>query len=287
MRHQSPHAGTQLHTSWAPACSHGSAFAGRRSGFTLIELLVVISIIALLITLLLPALKNARVLTRATVCSNNQRQIGVAFAVYTTEFKEFLPPVNSGIGYNANGTAKAYGMWNALGPYTGFPQWAGMLSPPVSVDDPTRIKTDSYWGQYKVKGKLRGTVWACPEVNGEQAPWGDIYGESFYLQSPAGGGANNPRAWSKPRPSLAIPSPSSSIHVSDADDWHLGNVLNVGTEASAGKYTFDIYRHGQIGTGSAAILYADGHGAIRSGQSIIDNITIVASPTSMWNFKLP
>jgi len=57
----------------------------RFSGFTLIELLVVISIIALLIAILLPALSNARASGRHVTCLSNMRQIGIVNSVYASE----------------------------------------------------------------------------------------------------------------------------------------------------------------------------------------------------------
>ncbi len=66
----------------------------RRSGslaFTLIELLVVISIIALLVGILLPALGAARKTAQRAVCLSNQRQVGVAMTAYATNNKGYLP----------------------------------------------------------------------------------------------------------------------------------------------------------------------------------------------------
>ncbi len=57
------------------------------SGFTLVELLVVVSIIALLIALLLPALNKARDVTQQVRCLANQRQLGVFMQVYAQEHR--------------------------------------------------------------------------------------------------------------------------------------------------------------------------------------------------------
>ena len=66
----------------------------RRRGFTLIELLVVISIIGVLVGLLLPAINSAREAGRRVQCQNNQKNVGLALAQFSTAKNSFP---NSGI----------------------------------------------------------------------------------------------------------------------------------------------------------------------------------------------
>ena len=65
-----------------------------RRAFTLLELLVVIGIIALLLSLLLPALARGREAARATMCRSNLRQVHQALMLYAQENEGFVP-----IGY--------------------------------------------------------------------------------------------------------------------------------------------------------------------------------------------
>lgn len=68
------------------------AAAAAPAGFTLIELLVVIGIIALLIGILLPALRGAKIAAQDVACASNVRQIVAALQIYASETKGLLPP---------------------------------------------------------------------------------------------------------------------------------------------------------------------------------------------------
>lgn len=67
---------------------------GQSAGFTLVELLVVVSVIALLIAILLPSLKNARLQARQTKCGAQLHDVGVSLTSYAIDFGR-LPPQNS------------------------------------------------------------------------------------------------------------------------------------------------------------------------------------------------
>lgn len=67
------------------------AFRNRRPAFTLIEVLVVVAIIALLVSILLPSLKQAREQAKVTVCVANLSTIGKAVSAYLSAEQGEVP----------------------------------------------------------------------------------------------------------------------------------------------------------------------------------------------------
>ena len=145
-----------------------------RSGFTLIELLVVISIIALLIGILLPALGKARASATRVACMANLRGIGQSLEIYRNDHDRGLPVMRE--------------------------QWTAEVVPPEQIPPP-----DDYAGRLDyltLPRALEGYIdapepqpdaidggwssaspWACPADNGsasEPPPFYEAYQTSYY-----------------------------------------------------------------------------------------------------------
>ncbi|HJO09690.1 MAG TPA: type II secretion system protein [Verrucomicrobiota bacterium] len=113
----------------------------KKSGFTLIELLVVIAIIAILASLLLPALAKAKSQAHQSICLNNFKQLGIMMQLYADDNEDSVVH---------NGTGQARLTWVG-GVFSSRPEDA--LKPEMLID-----KNLSLFGQYiKTTG-----IYRCP-----------------------------------------------------------------------------------------------------------------------------
>ena len=135
-----------------------------RVGFTLVELLVVITIIALLVGLLLPAVITARAQARRTQCTHNQGELGKALANYVSDKKFYPGYVNRSL---ASSNQRPLTWLEMLLPYVDQEAvWTGSSTPGNNLWGATTATTPWRVTQYQMSllgaASIVVPVYVCP-----------------------------------------------------------------------------------------------------------------------------
>jgi prepilin-type N-terminal cleavage/methylation domain-containing protein/prepilin-type processing-associated H-X9-DG protein len=129
----------------------------KRTPFTLIELLVVIAIIAILASMLLPALNKARDKAKAIKCVNNQKQVGLATQFYfdDNDFYFYCPTVSTG---TVDGDSSGLRTWGAQLVYHKYATNGNIFFCPSTKYNSLVTAGGTYWNTY-------GARYLNPSVN--------------------------------------------------------------------------------------------------------------------------
>jgi prepilin-type N-terminal cleavage/methylation domain-containing protein len=230
---------------------------GTSRAFTLVELLVVIGIIALLVSILMPALSKARAQAQRVVCASNIRQLAIAATIYVKDNNGWLPYVCAG---------------NIPIDQPGWLYTRGKLSSPRKAED---VASSAL---YKVLRTPK--VFRCPaDVDGTDDPFpNSVYPLTSYTMNICMARAPNytPRKASKYK--------SHCVIYWEPDETERGITWTWDDGASAPDQSGITQRHGKTST----VACVDGHVEVwtleqvrsQSGRNAIG--PIVNPPNALW-----
>ncbi|NIA06073.1 MAG: DUF1559 domain-containing protein [Actinobacteria bacterium] len=221
-----------------PARWRHSCFRRNLHAFTLIELLVVVAIIALLVSLLLPSLQKAREMAKSAVCQSNQKQIGLAMAMYMQDYNGYVP--------------------------------CGLTSPPA-------IETRVYghfllpyipWGQINMPKPTEVNVFMCPA---NDFNW-NSHGLRFNLGENSWYMNMNYENWARP---IEYAKPSRCIMLGDGNPEYFGNIMINYQGPPDGLPSYHV---GYVHLDGANFLYFDMHVEWRENNYLERRADLTQSP---------
>jgi prepilin-type N-terminal cleavage/methylation domain-containing protein len=267
--------------------------AGQCAAFTLIELLVVIAIIAILASMLLPALAHAKEQAKQAQCTSNFRQWGLAMQMYTPDYNNYLPRDGMGSDSQYPGDTVSSAIYGGS-VQTGTPldpsAWFNLL-PPLVNEKPlsyyynnlnnARGGSPTKAAQYlPFPGNGIGPIWSCPSatmqlstVSGVLAGNGDNGFFSFVMNIDLKRQADGTSAmtWPTMPRQTSFAKPSSTVFMYDCCFDPITEVVNNNPQYNsvnpANRQNSYAWRHNQGGL----INFLDGHVSFYKSAYVTNN----------------
>ncbi len=150
--------------------------------FTILELLLVISVIVILASLLMPALRNAKEKAKQSFCAGNLKQLNVAFTLYYGEYSDWVP-IHEIVGMN-------YRWYQMIYPYTGEKSEI-FLCPAATGENQWRtVYPVSLWCSYGINYGTGSYQWGWQRIAQIKQP-----AATFLLADGYGDPGSTPPGW--------------------------------------------------------------------------------------------